>query len=219
MPRESKALALSESVKHQEKLDELIGVSLALQKLYGRDVANSGHVINLFQRILAKYPADRAIKAFELWLERSQEFPTPADIIGLIKRNGRPPIKESDVIAVRKKYGADRSSDDWQLLREWDKQQNEEWGGDYEDNVKDTATEQENIKLRQKLKEMEFQLVAVNESLKSLRVEKGVAKPEYTKEEKVRRTIEAMRSEGAKQEDIEDFTRQMHLPELAEIPF
>lgn len=105
----------------------MLGGCFALQKLYGKGVENTKVVIQLFHQILDNQPADKVIKAFEVWLERSQEFPTPADIIGLIKRNGKPPYDKARYIAIQKKYGDERTSAEWQYLQEYEAEQQEDW--------------------------------------------------------------------------------------------
>lgn len=198
---------LSESKPHQAKLDELLGVSLALQKLYGRDVANTGTVIELFQRLLSKYPAEKAVRAFELWIERSQEFPTPADIVNLIKRNGKPPMKESDIIAIRKKDGQDRNSDEWALLREWDTQQQDGWS-DIPDPVKESVHLQENMRLRQQVIELKNETARLAALLNDTRIAKGLEKPTPSAQDKIINTIRAMKEMGCPEADIETFSAQ-----------
>lgn len=166
---ESRKLVLRESKKHQEELDGLIGIALALQKLYGRGVENTGQVITLFHRMLAQYPGEKAVKAFQVWLERSQEFPTPADIIGLIKRNGKPPIRESDIIAINKKDGADRTRAEWKMLREYEEQQQDGWE---ENEDKQQFTLQENLRLRDEIAKLQ----AENRKL-SIMIRSEISKP------------------------------------------
>lgn len=207
-PKASVALALNESKHHQNKLDEMLVACLTLQKLYGRDVANTETVIELFQRMMAKYPAERVIKAFETWIERSQEFPTPSDIANLIRRDGKPPLKESDIIAIRKKDGEDRTRADWAMLEEWEAQQRDGWS-DIADEKKDQATLDDNIRLRQRVKELEAEAGRAWDEVKRLRPLEGmkvtVNVPLDTEQAKAERTIAAMQAEGAKQEDIEAF--------------
>ena len=98
----------------------MLGGCFALQKLYGRSVENTKGIIQIFHRLLSDYPAEKVIKAFEKWIERSQEFPTPADIIGLIKRNGKPPYERSRYIAIMKKDGLERSREEWDYVRAYE---------------------------------------------------------------------------------------------------
>lgn len=95
--------------------------------MYGKQPENIATINKLFHTILGNYEAEKAVKAFEIWIGRSQEFPTPADIISLIKRNGKPPLMESDIIAINKKDGASRTRAEWQMLREWGEEQSGGW--------------------------------------------------------------------------------------------
>lgn len=169
--------------------------------MYGRAPESAETVERLFQNLLAPYPADKAIRAFEVWLERSQEFPTPADIIGIIKRNGKPPLKESDIIAIRKKDGEDRDGTEWRMLREWDEQQSEGWD-DVSSPVKDQATLQENIRLREEVRGLRDEVKRLASSLKA---EQNRKLPEPTYDEKVERTVKFMREIGAPEADIQAF--------------
>lgn len=200
LPKESQKLALSESKESRDKLDEILGACLALQKLYGRDVANAGTIIDLFQRMMGKYPADKVINAFEVWMERSQEFPTPADIVSLVKRNGKPPLRESDIIAIRKKDGADRMPDEWAMLREWDAQAQDGWADDV-DPQKQDALLQENIRLRQKIEMLEQRETQRGETARK----PFAPQTQLSQAEKIKITVMHMRASGAPESDIEEF--------------
>lgn len=90
---ESQQLELKDSPENQNKLDELLAGCFVLQKMYGRAPDSMEIVVTLFHNILGKYPADRVVKAFEVWLEKSPEFPTPADIINIVSPSPSPPWK------------------------------------------------------------------------------------------------------------------------------
>jgi hypothetical protein len=208
LPPASQKLALSESKESKHKLDEMLGACLALQKLYGRDVANAGTIIDLFQRMMANYPADKVIRAFELWMERSQEFPTPADIVSLIKRNGKPPLKESDIIAIRKKEVCDWTRAEGEMVEEWNRQQMEGWR-DLPDQRKDEATLQENIRLRQKVRALEADNTRLAGLLQEARAAKGLEVPKPSAEDKIAATIAFLKEHGSTDSDIEEFKKSM----------
>lgn len=208
-PKASQTLALHESEQSRDRLDELLGGCFALQKLYGREVANTGTVIALFQKILCQYPAEKVIRAFEIWLERSQEFPTPADIINLIKRNGRPPLSKERYIAISKKDGADRTREDWQYLRDYEADQDkEDFGSQFVDETKESATVSENIRLRTELRELRAEYGRIGELLRQERQKTNSPAPELTLNDKVQRTVEFMRESGSPQADIDLFLEQ-----------
>lgn len=174
--------------------------------MYGRDIANAETVTELFHAMLGQYPAAQVLKAFELWLQRSQEFPTPADIIGIIKRKGKPPLSKEMFIAISKKSGEDRTKDDWQYLRDYEAELTESVD-DFGDATKDAATLQENIRLRQQVMEQKNEIHRLNELLHMERMRKGIEPPKPSVHEQVTRTIETMKREGAKQEDIDAFAQ------------
>lgn len=206
----SQKLALRDSNESKNKLDEMLGACLALQKLYGRDVANAGQIINAFHQILSKYPAESVLRAVETWMERGQEFPTPADIIGLIKRNGKPPLSKERYIAIQKKDGADRTKADWQYMRDYEADQDDGWAGDERDDEKLAALRADNESLRRRIIELEADNRKAWDEVKRLRhfenIEVKIA--DETEMDKVKRTIATMQAEGHKPEDIEAFKRE-----------
>jgi|GEM_PF-3888949 len=178
---------------------------IATQKLYGRDTANAGQVTEVFHTMLADYPADKVVRAFETWLSRSQEFPTPADIIGLIQRNGRPPLSKERYIAINKKDGEYRTPDDWQYLRDYEAEQDTGWGGET------IYQQEENTRLRQQLAEAKIEIQRLNTLVHDLKVERRIEKPAPSVQERVMKTVEYMRQTGAQESDIEEFLSSQHM--------
>ncbi len=205
--KELNALALRDNREAQDRLDNMIAGCFVIQKLYGRQPENIEVINRTFHSTLSNYPAASVIRAFETWMQRSQEFPTPADIVSLIRRNGKPPLKESDIIAIRKKDGQDRTAEDWQLLKEWDAQQQEGWK-EFTDPKKEEATLQENFRLREQVKQLENEVARLTGLLYEARMTKGLERPKQTVEEKVRNTIAAMRAAGGSEADIEAFAKE-----------
>ena len=208
-PKESQRLALKDEPKSKDKLDELLGTCLALQKLYGRDVANSDTIIELFQRMMGKYEAGKVIHAFETWMERSQEFPTPSDIIGLIKRAGRPPLSESMFVQISKKDGEDRTPDDWQYLRDYQAFMNDGWQDD-PDPVKQAVIVEENNRLRQEIHQLRAECTRAWEAARTAEARAAKAflqnpPPVPSRSDKVAATIATMKADGVPQEIINEF--------------
>ncbi|QEL14765.1 hypothetical protein [Limnoglobus roseus] len=196
--------ALSASAEHRAKLDLLLLGCFTVQKIYGRDPGSIEAVNHIFHSTLAKHPADRVIRAFDLWLERSQEFPTPADIIGIIKRKGRPPLSKETYIAISRKDAELRDASDWQFLREYEAEQRQEVSG-FDDDAKAAVTLQENITLRQQVKTLTAETVRLAELLHQTRVAKGSQPVEPSHAQKVAATVAAMRAGGASEDDIAAF--------------
>lgn len=180
-------------------MDKLLLACVSVQKLYGRSVENTDVVSEVFHRMLARHTSGKVVKAFETWLERSQEFPTPADIVGLIKRNGRSPIKESDVIAVRKKDGEDRTPADWQLLRDWDEQQSDAWEEEPEP-VKQQAKLDENIALRARIRKLEADNERMGQEL--LNLKRLAPRHPVAPENKAYNTLRFMKQNGVTESEL-----------------
>jgi hypothetical protein len=202
-------LALRGNNAAQSRLDELLAGCFMLQKLYGKQPENIGAVNQLFHSILANQPADKVIRAFELWIERSQEFPTPADIIGLIKRNGRPPLSKEMYISISKMDAENRTGDDWAYLRDYEAEQRDEaFGSDLADPVAMKADHAELTRLRSEVARLNGELVAVNDLLHHERMRKGVERPKPDQITMVRNTLAEMRHTGAAEIDMEEFAAQ-----------
>lgn len=201
------ALPLNQDSPSRQQLAARLYRDFYAMKTYGKEPESLESIVSLFNESLANFPFEKINAAFIIHAQRSQEFPTPSDIVGLIRRNGKPPIKESDVIAIRKKDGSDRTNSDWQLLREWDDQQQEGWD-DIPDPVKDQATLQENIQLRQRVNVLEHDVELLRKLLHDARMAKGFERPRPSVEEKVTATISAMRAAGATDEDITAFASE-----------
>lgn len=176
----------------------------ATQKLFGRDPGNAEAITRMFHALLGKYPAKHCLRAFELWLERSPEFPTPADIIGIIRRKGKAPLSREVYIAISKKDPELRDASDWQFLREYEEEQRDEITG-FEDEVMADATLRETIRLRQQVKSLTAENERLADLLHQTRLAKGMEQPKPSRQDKVAATVAAMRAGGAAEEDIATF--------------
>lgn len=175
-------------------------------KTYGKEPESLESITRIFQKDLGHYPTEKILKAIAVHSQRSAEFPTVADISLLIVRNGKPPIKESDVIAIRKKEGEFRTPGEWQMLRDWDAQQSRGWDGEVViDERSHEANAMENERLRGKVIELEKEVSRLTELLHKERVMKGVEKPRMSAQERIAKTVEGMRLSGAPQEAIDLF--------------
>src|SRR5437868_1894669 len=75
----SSKLLLSENKEATRQIDGLLFACANSQKLFGREPEAFKGAIKVIHSILGRYPSDKAIMAMNTWLERSVEFPTPAD--------------------------------------------------------------------------------------------------------------------------------------------
>ena len=197
-------LALAESKESKNRLDRLLIGCYTVQKLYGRDAGSIESVNEVFHHVLGRFPADHVLKAFTIWVERSQEFPTPADIITIIKRKGKPPLSREMYIGICKKDGEVRTPEDWQYMRDYEAEQKGD-DSDLGDTVKAGSFQQENIRLRQKLIQMRSELQRTNQLLQEATVANGIEPTKPSVQEKFAKTIHYMQEIGAPQEDIDAF--------------
>lgn len=154
--------------------------------------------------MLGKYVAVKVIKAFETWLERSQEFPTPADIISLIKRDGRPPLSESQFIAISKKQYSERTVEENWFLRTYQEQQNEQWQIDSDQQKQDDILS-DNMRMREEIKNLKSENQRLVGLLNAEKTKFIFKKPIISVQDKIQRTIEHMKAAGAPEKDIQDF--------------
>lgn len=204
---------MRESTEAQAKLDNLLLACFSVQKMYGRQPENIEVINQVFHRILGKYRGNRVLMAFEAWMERSQEFPTPADIVSLLKRNGRPPLSKEIYISISKKEPEFRNSNDWQYLREYEAQAHEEgFGSDFTDEKKEDESTFEIKRLRAETAWLRAENEKLAKLLHEARVAKGIEKPEITHEQKVNNTLEYLKSIKAPEIDIQEFIATCGIP-------
>ncbi|WP_088255259.1 hypothetical protein [Fimbriiglobus ruber] len=200
-------MPLSRNERGKQLLAARLYRDFQAMKTYGKEPESLESIISLFTEALASFPPEQIMQALTLHAQRSAEFPTPADIVGLIKRNGKPPLSQAVYIAIQKKAGEDRSPEDWQYLREYEAQQREEFEGP-RDTRQAEEMRQENRRLHTELTELRKECNRLAKLLQDARVAKGIEPPVLKDGDKVRATIAAMREAGAPAEDIEQFARE-----------
>lgn len=179
-----------------------------VQKLYGREPESLNAVTQIFHRLLGKFDSDKVLKAFETYITRENEFPTPADIVTTIKRNGKPPFTESRYIAICRKPGEDRSDEEWQYKKDYEIDQATGWEEEPDGRKLDELTD-ENIRLRKELFETQKDRDLAWEHVNSLKRQKDIMPPPDSEQAKIERTIHVMRAGGSPEEDIEAFKKSM----------
>ena len=174
-------------------------------KTYGKEPESLESITAIFARDLADYPADKIMKAIKTHSQRSQEFPTVADIIGLIKRNGKTaPTKEMYISASKMDY-EDRSYEQHRIIKEYEAEYHEsEWGTEHSDPVKAESHLLENAALRNQIAELRRENDMAWNEIKTLRQAQAKA-PEPSKQDRINKTIEFMKQSGSSQADIETF--------------
>ena len=175
-------------------------------RTYGKEPESLDSIVSVFARDLADYPAEKVLRAIRAHAQRSAEFPTVADVAGLIRRNGRPPLSESQFVAVSRKDGADRTPEDWQFLRDW-RAEHEGWE-DEPDAARQAADRAEVVRLRHEVKALRDENARLAEHARQVSVSKGLERPRPGEQERIDATAAAMRAGGAPQADIDEFLAQ-----------
>lgn len=186
-------------------------------KTYGKEPESLGSIVEIFTTDLAEYPAETILLAIKTHSKRSQEFPTVADIVGLIHRNGRPPLSRETYIGISKKDGEARTPDEWRYLRDYEAEQHgEEWGTEHRDQRQEAADRAELERLRWDVEALRDENRRLATLLHEARMSKGLERPKPSLEQQIQQTVTAMRQGGASEADVEEFLRPYGLhPEEA----
>lgn len=90
-------------------------------KVYGKTAEQLESVVGLFGLALADYPIAKIRAAFGVYIKRHTELPTPADIVQIIERDGKPPFERSVYISISKIEPERRTPSDWAYMRDFEK--------------------------------------------------------------------------------------------------
>ena len=90
-------------------------------KVYGKEPEQMKSTNAMFQLVLADYPIEKIREAFAFYLKFNSEMPAPADIAQIIERGNKPPFDKAVYVSISRKYGEDRSRDDWQYMRDYER--------------------------------------------------------------------------------------------------
>lgn len=178
-------------------------------KTYGKEPESLDSIIDVMLETLADFEPEQIERAWKIHTQRSPEFPTPADIVGLIRRGGKPPLERSIYIAASKKEGCDRTAEEWDYIRDYER---EAMQGDpaivrHPEDVESSATIIRNLKAQLIAEQKEN--ARLQELLRDARQAKGIGVPVIPLSDKVQNTIDYMRKTGASEEDIQEFINSL----------
>ena len=88
---------------------------------FGKDPEALESMMRLFSSALAEFTGDQIVAAFAYFLKTFNGMPTPADIATIINRGGKPPFERTIYISIRQKPAEERTGDEWQYLRDYEK--------------------------------------------------------------------------------------------------
>lgn len=197
-------LGLKDDLQGQKALAVELYDRFHAMKTWGKEPESLESIIRIFKKDLWRFTADEILEAISLHSQRSQEFPTVYDITNLIMRDGKPPIKESDIIAIRQKDGELRTRAEWNLLREWDEQQ-QTGQSSFVDTDKEIATMRENERLRKELADAKKEIARLNEILRVDSFKRDYTPPTPSKQDKIQNTIDALKADGCSDLEIQEF--------------
>lgn len=102
------------------RLNEVILMAFDALKTYGKEPEQLDSVKKLMHFALADYTIQQVREAFAYYFKHNSEFPAPADIVQIIERGNKPPFDRAVYTSISKKHPADRSSDEWAYMREYE---------------------------------------------------------------------------------------------------
>lgn len=174
--------------------------------LYSKKPENMAGIARTFLDVLGEYATIDVMQAFDIWVRRESRFPAPADIVGLIEQNGRPPLSDAMYVNISKKDPCDRTQADWDYMNEYE---NEKRDGDRGENTLLKLTN-DNSLLRKKVHEQADRIRSLYQEIQMLRSELGQKVREVRVKfddpmVKINNTVEFMRENGCSEEDIQQF--------------
>ena len=173
--------------------------------LYGKKPESLKAVSKLFQQILGDHCVGDIQKAFDIWMKRESQFPTPADIYGLIERDGKPPLCKAMYVNIGKKDAYHRTSADWEYIKEYESYQRT---GDSSNTLAKVGIENDYLrKANNNLKDQITKLKTQNDIYcqKIATLEKKEYEVKTEPVNKMNRTVQYMRESGSSDEDIQKF--------------
>lgn len=100
---DSKPVTFTSSQKGRAELAEMLAGCYSAMRTYGKEPEHLAAAVKLFCLVLGHCPIESVREAFIAYLRNHQEFPTPADIAGYIKRGGRKPFDKALYVALCQK--------------------------------------------------------------------------------------------------------------------
>ncbi len=177
-------------------------------KTYGKEPESLDSIIEIFTTDLENYPIEKIMKAIKTHSQRSQEFPTVSDLVGLIKRNGKQPLTKEIYISISKMDAEYRTSSDWAYMREYEAQnQEDDWGSDFIDKKSSQEKADDIMDLKIKNHDLTEENKRLAKLLRESQLSNGIEMPISSQDDKILKTIDMMRNSGAPENDIQEFIK------------
>jgi hypothetical protein len=120
-PQAKSLLPMKADPAGKKRIGEAIVLFHDALKTYGKQPEQMESVTKLFMFALADYPTEKIIDAMAYYVRNYTDFPAPADIVQIIERGNKPPFDRAVYTSISKKHPADRSSDEWAYMREYER--------------------------------------------------------------------------------------------------
>ena len=113
-------LSLRDDPESKTRLNEALLMAFDALKTYGKEPEQLDSVKKLMHFALADYPWPKIQAALAYYFKHNTEFPAPADIVQIIERGNKPPFDRAVYTSISKKHPADRSSEEWKYMRDYE---------------------------------------------------------------------------------------------------
>lgn len=113
-------LSLRDDPNSKTRLNEALLMAFDALKTYGKEPEQLDSVKKLMHFALADYPWQKIQDALAFYFRHNTEFPAPADLVQIIERGNKPPFDRAVYTTLSKKHPADRTSDEWAYMREYE---------------------------------------------------------------------------------------------------
>lgn len=178
-------------------------------KTYGKSPEALESVVPFFIETLAEFEPEQVQRALTIHAQRCTEFPTPADIVGLIRRGGKPPLERSIYVAIASKEGCDRSAAEWDYLRDFEREAMQGDPGLVPHPAEQEAAAHIIRDLKRQLADAHREIDKLDALLTDERRRNNPSLPKPAVSDRVQRTVEHMRQSGAAQADIDEFLQSV----------
>lgn len=101
----------------------MLGQICAVQRQYGKAMADFGTMMQGFLWVLQGIPMPKIEQALKHYMRRETDIPTPADIFKLIEGEGKPIMDKATYIGLKEDMKANKyiTPDERQYIRDYEK--------------------------------------------------------------------------------------------------
>ena len=103
MQSKNKEMTLGKSKEVKKLMTKVFYGCCAVYPTYGKDSEQLTDALQMFNMCLYDYTGEQIKNAFVSWMKTNKSFPTPADIINLIERKGKPAFDKTIYLSLVKK--------------------------------------------------------------------------------------------------------------------